>query len=111
MVVVKVTVRSGGLHPLEACRAWHLVEEEGYSLPEAAKEVRTVDGEEPKEHALRNAISRVSTQIDDDVPGKTRYANSGRKRSSRRSSSGRRLSSCRSGGTSASAPAGTSSKS
>ena len=79
MVVVKVTVRSGGLHPLEACRAWHLVEEEGYSLPEAAKEVRTVDGEEPKEHALRNAISRVSTQIDDDVPGKTRYANSGRK--------------------------------
>ena len=66
MVVVKVTVRSGGLHPLEACRAWHLVEEEGYSLPEAAKEVRTVDGEEPKEHALRNAISRVSTQIDDE---------------------------------------------
>ena len=56
MVVVHVTVRSGGLHPLQACKAWHLVEEEGYSLAAAAKLVETVDGTEPKEHALRNAI-------------------------------------------------------
>ena len=28
MVVVSVTVRDGGLHPLQACKAWHLVEME-----------------------------------------------------------------------------------
>ncbi len=77
---VDVTVRSGGLHPLQACKAWHLVEQEGYSLPAAAQEVVTVDGEEPKEHAMRNAIQRVDEQSSEEVPGKTQYANCGRKK-------------------------------
>ena len=62
MVIVVVTVREGGLHPLEACTAWHLAEKEGYSVPAAAQMVETVSGEKPKEHALRNAIKRVSAQ-------------------------------------------------
>ena len=79
MVVVSVTVRDGGLHPLQACKAWHLVEMEGYSVPAAAQMVKTVNGDEPKEHAMRNAISRVSAQATDDLPGRTLYANCGRK--------------------------------
>ena len=79
MVVVSVTVRDGGLHPLQACKAWHLVEMEGYSVPAAAQMVKTVSGDEPKEHAMRNAIARVSAQATDDLPGRTLYANCGRK--------------------------------
>ena len=79
MVLVSVTVRDGGLHPLEACKAWHLVEKEGYSLPAVAQLVKTVSGEVPKEHALRNAIKRVSAQTADDLPGQMQYANCGRK--------------------------------
>ena len=79
MALVSVTVRDGGLHPLEACKAWRLVEKEGYSLPAVAQLVKTVSGEVPKEHALRNAIKRVSAQTADDLPGQTQYANCGRK--------------------------------
>ena len=51
MVLVSVTVRDGGLHLLEARKAWHLVEKEGYSLPAVAQLVKTVSGEVPQEHA------------------------------------------------------------
>ena len=37
MVVVSVTVSDGGVHPLQACKAWHLVEMEGYSVPAAVR--------------------------------------------------------------------------
>ena len=60
MVRVVVTVRAGGLHPLEACKAWHLREKEGYSWPETLEELTTVDGETPKVHSARNAVARVS---------------------------------------------------
>ena len=66
MVVVTVTVRKGGLHPLQACKAWYMVEEEGCSLAAVAEHVRTVDGKAPKEHALRNAI-QGSQQIERDL--------------------------------------------
>ena len=79
MVVVTVTVRKGGLHPLQACKAFHMAEVEGYTLSDVAEEVRTVNGKVPKEHALRNAIKRVAAQMEDDVPGQTSYANCGRK--------------------------------
>ncbi len=42
-------------------------------------EVRTVTGEKPKIHALRNAVQRVSDQSSADLPGQTNYANCGRK--------------------------------
>ena len=74
-----MTVSKGGLHPLQAAKAWHLVEEEGWSLAEAAEQLKTVDGTVPKEHAIRNAIKRVADQMDADVPGQTAYANCGRK--------------------------------
>ena len=80
MVVVHVTVRNSGLHPLQACKAWHLVKKEGYSLRAAAAEVVTMDGKHPKQHALRNAIARVSTRAKNPLPGCTQYANCGRKK-------------------------------
>lgn len=79
MVRVTVTIKSGGLHPLEACRAWHLREEEGFSWEAVADEVETVEGHRPKRHALRNAVKRVAGQREDDLPGRSGYANCGRK--------------------------------
>ena len=110
MALVSVTVRDGGLHPLEACKAWRLVEKEGYSLPAAAQLVKTVSGEVPKEHALRNAIKRVSAQTADDLPSQTQYANCGRKAILSREHTKAAVALFRSGGTSVSAHAGTSSR-
>ena len=62
MVRVSVTVAPGGLHPLQACLAWHLRVEQGYSWEDMMDEVRTVTGEKPEIHALRNAVQRVSEQ-------------------------------------------------
>ena len=78
MVVLSVTVRSGGLHPFEACKAWYLVKEQGLSLSAAATKVVTVDGHVPKKHALRNAIKRVASQADSALPGQGNYSNCGR---------------------------------
>ena len=79
MVRVSVTVAPGGLHPLQACLAWHLRVEQGYSWEDTMDEVRTVTGEKPKIHALRNAVQRVSEQSSANLPGQTSYANCGRK--------------------------------
>ena len=79
MVRVSVTVAPGGLHPLQACLAWHLRVEQGYSWEDTMDEVRTVTGEKPKIHALRNAVQRVSEQSSATLPGQTSYANCGRK--------------------------------
>ena len=79
MVRVSVTVKAGGLHPLEACKAWHLRTKEEYTWSEVANEVETVDGRRPKQHALENAVDRVETQQGEDLPGRTGYANCGTK--------------------------------
>ena len=60
MVLVTTTVRLGGLHPLEACKAWHLKRVEGRSWPDVVGLVRNVEGEEPGLHAARNAVARVA---------------------------------------------------
>ena len=79
MVGVRVTVAAGGLHPLEACKAWYLRTEEERPWHEVQAATTTVDGQTPKMHALRNAVDRVAAQQHDDVPGQTAYANCGRK--------------------------------
>ena len=72
MVRVSVTVVPGGL-------AWHLRVEQGYSWEDTMDEVRTVTGEKPKIHAMRNAVQRVSEQSSANLPGQTSYASCGRK--------------------------------
>ena len=73
-----MSVKAGGLHPLQACLAWHLRKEEEYSWEQVADNVKTVDGRRPLKHALRNAVERVEAQQEESVPGRTRYANCGR---------------------------------
>ena len=60
MVGVRVTVAAGGLHPLEACKAWYLRTEEERPWHEVQEATTTVDGQTPKMHALRNAVDRVA---------------------------------------------------
>ena len=78
MVRVQVVVPPGGMHPLQACKAW-LLREEGHSWPETQQAVCTVDGTKPKMHALRNAVARVDAQRGEDVPGQSQYHRCGRK--------------------------------
>ena len=78
MVRVTTTVKAGGLHPLQACLAWHLRKEEENSWEQVAGKVETVEGRRPLEHALRNAVERVEAQQEESVPGRTGYANCGR---------------------------------
>ena len=79
MVGVRVTVAAGGLHPLEACKAWYLRIEEERPWHEVQAATTTVDGQTPKMHALHNAVDRVAAQQHDNVLGQTAYANCGRK--------------------------------
>lgn len=77
MVRVSVAVAPGGLNPVEARKAWHLRVEEGYTWEDTMDDVRTVTGEKPKLHAVRNAVQRVSEQGNAEFPGHTNYANCG----------------------------------
>ena len=62
MVGVRVRVAAGGLHPLEACKAWYLRTEEERPWHEVQAATTTVDGQTPKMHALRNAVDRVAAR-------------------------------------------------
>ena len=67
-VCVQVTVRPGGLHPLEACKAWHLRTYEKMTWKMVAASVLTVSGDRPTESAVRRAVARVSDDSREDVP-------------------------------------------
>ena len=65
---------------MQACKAWHAREMEGWSWADIQDSLRTPEGDRPGRHAVENAVRRVAQSTGEELPGQTNYGNCGRKK-------------------------------